>query len=376
MDYKKISDAQRVTSITGDELIPVSLGDGDDKAISVRQLIDYIFNNSAPIFATATSKEHVHLSLFDKDAVSVPKGAVTVSVMGEDPVVLVVDDNGSVEFDVPMGKVYSVVAAARAERDSPRVTRFACTTARNIVLSYGTPYDNDLPNGVYMAFEDGTFARYYADPASEAAQADPMAWDGVSASNAAGARGIGAAVKFGNVSFIFSTDSVQNSTWSSNVSLLIPNISNSSADVLGDQNTSTIIAALPTNCPAAKYCRECYISFAGEKRFGYLPAIGELVVAKNNNAAINAIRAVLGAPTVNLASGSYWSSSQSSAGNAWRLGNGSPTSTGSPKTNSNTVLPFYEFSLIDISQEGYFLLLYIYVYRRGTIHSISPVPPS
>ena len=96
------------------------------------------------------------------------------------------------------------------------------------------------------------------------------------------------------------------------------------ADMAGRANTTTIISTLGDNAPAAKYCHEYYPSnvdaanaFVGAGRW-WLPSGGELWMIWSHLLEVNRILAQIGGTPLNR-SQAYWSSTESSAPNAWNL---------------------------------------------------------
>ena len=96
------------------------------------------------------------------------------------------------------------------------------------------------------------------------------------------------------------------------------------ADMDGRANTSTIITTLGDNAPAAKFCHEYYPSNvdAANALFGagrwWLPSAGELWMIWSHLLEVNRILAQIGGTALNRSQW-YWSSTETSATNAWFL---------------------------------------------------------
>jgi hypothetical protein len=99
------------------------------------------------------------------------------------------------------------------------------------------------------------------------------------------------------------------------------------ADMGGRANTSTIITTLGDNAPAAKFCHEYYPSnvdaanaFVGAGRW-WLPSAGELWMIWSHLFEVNRILTQIGGTAFNRTK-EYWSSTEDSAPDAWKLGFG------------------------------------------------------
>lgn len=130
----------------------------------------------------------------------------------------------------------------------------------------------------------------------------------------------GIAVVADEASFVIAKDKVSTSMpWSSNTSTLVDGIVTSTdstvakTDFAGQANTELMLA---TDKSGAGYSCANFTFPNGEK--GYLPALGEWSIALANKTAIDEAMALIGGTA--LSSNDCWSSSQSSATTAWRLG--------------------------------------------------------
>jgi hypothetical protein len=129
----------------------------------------------------------------------------------------------------------------------------------------------------------------------------------------------GVAVVAKEASFVIAkTDAGTSTMWSSDTSTLIDGILTTAdlaparTDFAGQQNTELM---LTVDTSKAAYVCANYTFPNGSK--GYLPALGEWYIAYQNKSAIDAAMALIGGTAVR--SVHYWSSTQGSASNAWRL---------------------------------------------------------
>jgi hypothetical protein len=145
---------------------------------------------------------------------------------------------------------------------------------------------------------------------------------------------------------------------------LLPNLDNAKAirDFGSFNNTNNIIAladnptdgygvvnnwvmnvALQSYVPAAKWCRNQLITIDGSVYSGNLPAAGVLnvfTIPQNITDMHEALTLIGSSVLPNIRSGYWWSSSQGSATNAWRLDNGNLYNIN--KTSGGLVLPFFD----------------------------------
>ena len=128
----------------------------------------------------------------------------------------------------------------------------------------------------------------------------------------------GVAVNAKEAGFVIAKNLLGTNAWSSNTSDLLEGIltttnsTEAKKDFAGAANTAIIVAASTSG--AAVDCNN-YTFPNGAK--GYLPASGELYVAYNNKASIDAAMTLIGGS--GLSSNFYWSSTQYSATSAWYL---------------------------------------------------------
>lgn len=119
--------------------------------------------------------------------------------------------------------------------------------------------------------------------------------------------------------------STESKVWSSNTSVEVPGLTlisddpTARLDVNGQANTDAILTAVVAgtiaDAPAAQYCAD--VTFANGQK-GYLPAAGELQAWYDNKTAVNNCMDAIGADKVYFTTViNTWSSTQSSASNAW-----------------------------------------------------------
>lgn len=102
------------------------------------------------------------------------------------------------------------------------------------------------------------------------------------------------------------------------------------ADFDGRAKTTTILATLGDNAPAAKYCNEYYPSnvASSDSNMGagrwWLPSLGEWAMIWAHVREVNFVLAAIGGTQIPVGSGWTWSSTEGSATTAWTLyfGNG------------------------------------------------------
>lgn len=121
------------------------------------------------------------------------------------------------------------------------------------------------------------------------------------------------------------------------------------ADFDGRAKTTTILATLGDNAPAAKYCNEYYPSnvTSSDANMGagrwWLPSLGEWAMIWAHVREVNFVLAAIGGTQIPVGSGWTWSSTENSATYAWLLAfaNGSFYSPG--KTSEFGVRPVSAF---------------------------------
>ena len=195
---------------------------------------------------------------------------------------------------------------------------------------------NVLPNGVYIASVDGTLTT-------------PDDWDTSNNSNA-----VGVAVITNNCSFIIDKGNDTKIQWGgygTEISELdtIDSFSQAQLDYDGSSNTDKIISVLGSSTDyAAGWCKNKSITFGDEVKYGYLPALGELKAAINNDkypSYISNALSKIGGTTIN-GSHYYWSSthySRSTAYDAYWF-NGTVDKSGKGTEDTQYCRPFYSLS--------------------------------
>lgn len=168
--------------------------------------------------------------------------------------------------------------------------------------TYGVKYYPKPKNGVYIQHIDGNLYSY-----------DDWAEKGFAKNESNGV-----AVIHSKCSFVVAKSYISTKAWMSPSSLIEGVITSSDSaialtDYDGVGNTAKIVAVSTSG--AANSCSE--FTFPNGKK-GYLPSLGELKVANGNIAEINSAMSLIGGSR--LAYVTYWSSTQSSGGQAWAWG--------------------------------------------------------
>lgn len=122
------------------------------------------------------------------------------------------------------------------------------------------------------------------------------------------------------------------------------------ADFDGRAKTTTILATLGDNAPAAKYCNEYYPSnvASSDSNMGagrwWLPSLGEWAMIWAHVREVNFVLAAIGGTQIPVGSGWTWSSTEYSATNAWGLRfYGGNFYNGTSKTYEGSVRPVSAF---------------------------------
>lgn len=127
----------------------------------------------------------------------------------------------------------------------------------------------------------------------------------------------GVAVGSGAVKFVIAKEDVSKSTWSSdgnnavNGVMLTADESSAKKDYAGVENTNRIMDAYTSG--TAAHAAVNYIFPSGAK--GYLPALGELQIVRENMTAIKNAMTLIGGTW--FITTKYWASTQQSVSNAW-----------------------------------------------------------
>ena len=198
-------------------------------------------------------------------------------------------------------------------------------------------YVNDTKSVLYNYFPKGVFIQHV-----DGRVFSTNAWtEGGFANDQAN----GVVVSTDDARFVIAKDNISTSMkWSSNTSTLVDGILTSTdatvakTDFAGQENTNLMLA---TDTSGAGYSCANFTFPNGAK--GYLPALGELDIAYQNKAAIDKAMTLIGGTA--LGNSYYWSSTQCSADDAWRLGWRSGNAVGSTKTNAFYVRAFSALSL-------------------------------
>lgn len=121
------------------------------------------------------------------------------------------------------------------------------------------------------------------------------------------------------------------------------------ADFDGRSKTTTILATLGDNAPAAKYCNEYYPSnvASSDSNMGagcwWLPSLGEWAMIWAHVREVNFVLAAIGGTQIPVGSGWTWSSTENSATHAWNLHSGRGYFDYASKTSELSVRPVSAF---------------------------------
>ena len=121
------------------------------------------------------------------------------------------------------------------------------------------------------------------------------------------------------------------------------------ADFDGRAKTTTILATLGDNAPAAKYCNEYYPSnvASSDSNMGagrwWLPSLGELAMIWAHVREVNFVLAAIGGTQIPVGSGWTWSSTEGSAATAWYLNFGNGDFNTNYKAREGSVRPVSAF---------------------------------
>lgn len=198
-------------------------------------------------------------------------------------------------------------------------------------------YVNDTKSVLYNYFPKGVFIQHV-----DGRVFSTNAWtEGGFANDQAN----GVVVSTDDARFVIAKDNVSTSMkWSSNTSTLVDGILTSTdatvakTDFVGQENTNLMLA---TDTSGAGYSCANFTFPNGAN--GYLPALGELYVAYQNKAAIDKAMTLIGGTA--LGNSYYWSSTQSSASNAWSLDWSDGSTYGNYKSRTNYVRALSALSL-------------------------------
>ena len=258
------------------------------------------------------------------------------------------DSDGIVEFTLLHDTVYTVEAQALSGYGQPRaVTHTANMNLRHITLTY-----KQLASGIYVIDENGN-------------ETDIALWDVANNYKAKLIKYTDSDLAANNNSFALALHRTiyQNQKWCiENVQFSsIPNLGNATAaqsDLDGVDNTAKILQeavgkvydynqAHSSSLTVADYVQAAAkaqaetIVIGGETYHGFLPSAGQIWKCRQNISDINAALIECGGTAIAITSGNWWSSSQSSQGDAWHLLIGSLYN--GNKNNGNQVLPFFDF---------------------------------
>lgn len=275
---------------------------------------------------------------------------VYVSFANGDPTVeYTADSDGVVQFSLLHDTVYTVGAQALSGYGQPRaVTHTANMNLRHITLTY-----KQLASGIYVIDENGN-------------ETDIALWDVANNHKAKLIKYTDSDLAANSNSFAIAVHHsiYQNQKWCiENVQFMsIPNITASAddakLDLNGVDNTDKILQeavgkvydynqahssslTVADYVQAAAKARAESIVIGGETYYGFLPSEGQIWKYRQNINDMNAAMIECGGTGIGITGGDWWSSSQNSAANAWRLASGSLGSY--LKNLGSQVLPFFDF---------------------------------
>lgn len=135
----------------------------------------------------------------------------------------------------------------------------------------------------------------------------------------------GVAVKTDNCAFVIAKKEQTSIGWGGYGTLIrgcttITSESTAKKDYSGKQNTNAIVSQLGTSDTyAARYCKEYTFPHGAQ---GYLPALGELYEAIDNNSEIDACMSLIGGKPLyddSISNKYKWSSTQCDSNSAWNM---------------------------------------------------------
>ena len=195
------------------------------------------------------------------------------------------------------------------------------TVSASIVSGYATPLELSYTAGVgtsravAIVYKYIRFGIYIYDTDGNFTKADD--WN-----TANNRKAVGVSVCTENSAFVIAPtyDSAKKQWcgYGTTISGIVTSTDSATAkkDYAGESNTDKIIAQLGKGkAPAAEYCRS--LSFKNGKK-GYLWSLGEAQDAFNNKAAIDAAMSKIGGTAISTDS-YYWTSTQYSSSDAWKL---------------------------------------------------------
>ena len=300
----------------------------------------YLFGGSAPTFRVehkiSVKQPTIICQIADKDGSEV-EGAYIVVTDGVTGVETQLNNGDSMV--AVMGRTYSVTA--NLPTGYTKVVVVGSVTPKEVETIISAVY-YPIQVGIMAVYDDGSYVSY-----------DEWVDAGLPATNADGARLIGAGYQSADGESYFVADNEVSKKWSNtnvDIAATQPDPNNNDGSLLVTQkqaknNTITIASVMSgqgdtADTCAAIYCQSMKKTVAGEERQGWLPSNKQLKALANNVSALNTVRGVAGLATIYPNSQQWWTCCQQHASNAWTLNIGNPNN--SSKSNSYRVVPFYD----------------------------------
>ena len=303
----------------------------------------YLFGGSAPTFRVehkiSVKQPTIICQIADKDGSEV-EGAYIVVTDGVTGVETQLNNGDSMV--AVMGRTYSVTA--NLPTGYTKVVVVGSVTPKEVETTISAVY-YPIQVGIMAVYDDGSYVSY-----------DEWMDAGLPATNADGAKLIGAGYQSADGESYFVADNEVSRKWSNtnvDIAATQPDPNNNDGSLLVTQkqaknNTTTIASVMSgqgdtADTCAAIYCQSMKKTVAGEERQGWLPSNKQLKALANNVSALNTVRGVAGLATIYPNNSQWWSCCQSNASLAWALSNGYPSSNGyNSKSSSYRVVPFYD----------------------------------
>lgn len=300
----------------------------------------YLFGGSLPMFRVektiSVKQPTIICEIKDKDGEEVEGAYLTITdgmtgvasqLNNGESMTAVLGRTYQVEANLPTGYIKVVVA----ETITP-------TDVDTVITALYYP----IQVGIMAVYDDGSYVSY-----------DEWVDAGLPATNADGARLIGAGYQSADGESYFVADNEVSKKWSNtnvDIAATQPDPNNNDGSLLVTQkqaknNTITIASVMSgqgdtADTCAAIYCQSMKKTVAGEERQGWLPSNKQLKALANNVSALNTVRGVAGLATIYPNNQQWWSCCQSNASHAWTLNTGNPGN--NSKSVSNRVVPFYD----------------------------------
>ena len=285
-----VGHTHNVSAITGGTFGTNMIADG---AVTLAKL-----GSDVPI--STTSYETVKVSGLTTGGTAAVGAEVTI---GGD--VYRFDNTGVVYAQIPYGQVYKIVGVtSNTWMSSYNTTYTANTSLRTVSLTYA------IPNGVFIEATDGTLYSPFAWASNKTPNSIVVSSDSVRLR-----------IALTEPSSIMAISSAYTDPLD-NYMTAISDATAAKADYNGSGNTANIIKMQPSTAYAAGYCNS--FTFPDGKTKGFLPSLGQLNLAYQNKATVNAALTACGGTAMDEGTyNNYWSStfwgfySESGARDCW-----------------------------------------------------------